>query len=290
MHIHVHVHVHVAYESEAVSLTRGGLRWPLLRRSADCCRVRARDYVVTSGRPAINGWSASPRAGPLHLHGAACDVLCFPALQTQRSRTSAVLFHLHGAVCDVSCSSLARERVPDVSSGRSAINGYSALPIESGTVALTRSGLRCPLPSSTSFSFVFGFLAMFCYEISNEYFQYFFVLKFDQYGKFWHYLLEQITSWLKAAASTTPCDTQIKKHVKNEKKKYQVTFSCRYVSKLESNKSSLLQIILLKWDWYIHVIILLQCHVPCSRYLFLILNYKSILINHKYATVKIAFK
>lgn len=99
--------------------------------------------------------------------------------------------------------------------------------------------------------------------------------------------LNRDTSWLKAAAWTTPCDTQIRNMWKI-KKKYPVTFSCRYVSKLESNKLSLLQIILLKWDWYIHVIILLQCHVPCSRYLFL-LNYKSILINHKYA-IKIVFK
>lgn len=128
----LHIHKH-AYSCTGCIRERGGFTntgRPAITAASSvcrlCCRVRARDYVVTSGRPAINGWSASPRARLLHLHGAACDVRCFSALQTQRSRTSAVLFHLHGAVCDVSCSSLARERVPDVSSGLSAINDCSA--------------------------------------------------------------------------------------------------------------------------------------------------------------------
>lgn len=115
-----------------------------------------------------------------------------------------------------------------------------------------------------------------------------FDFKYDQYGHVLPYLLEQRYIVIKSSSMNNPMRYADKKHVENENKKYPVTFSCRYVSKLESNKLSLLQIILLKWDWYIHVIFLLQCHVPCSRYLFL-LNYKSILINHKYA-IKIAFK
>lgn len=124
----IHVHVHVAYESEVVSLTQGGLRWPLVRRSADYVVALDAGLCRYFGAACDKRLICSPRAEPLHSHGAACDVRCFPALQTKRSRTRAVLFHFHGAVCDVSYSSLARERVLDVSSGRSAINGCSASP------------------------------------------------------------------------------------------------------------------------------------------------------------------
>lgn len=49
---------------------------------------------------------------------------------------------------------------------------------------------------------------------------------------------------IKSSSINKPMRYSDKKHVKNGKKIS--TFSCRYVSKLESNKLSLLQIILLK--------------------------------------------